>query len=267
VLEKVYIYQQGIHHMVINHWDVDSLLLLENPTLLPQIQEFASKQFARPPLENYTTGEDKRLVERLERHNIQFCGEYHDYEVRWNQSLPTVRKLLMQKWLEELPNTDDLKREYYMGKIMYAWEEKSAYEARGPINGVQVATNGEWINRVRFAYDGTFEDWRPTMCAVNYDDDAYLGEGGVEQDHFLLEEEEQIVQMTTYSDYDGLCGLELSTTSSQHRFWGKKSRDCKRSITNKTFLAYCSGQVITTTSGFYLPLTFHWGQTHPTACS
>ena len=78
VLEKIKILPWGINHMVINHWDVDSLLLLENPSLLPQIQEFALKNFARPPLENFTMGEEERLLERLKRHNVQFRGLHHD---------------------------------------------------------------------------------------------------------------------------------------------------------------------------------------------
>ena len=170
-------------------------------------------------MENCTTGEKERLVERLERHNIQFRGEYHDYEVRWNQSLPTI---------------SELDRQYRDEKILYAWEEKSAYEARGPINGVQVATgedywtDGEKIKRIQFAYDGTFEGWRPTFPwgkARTIDGNTYLGEGSVEQEQFLLEEGERVTQVTTYTHGGNLCGLELSTTSGQHRFWGNKSKE------------------------------------------
>ena len=243
--KKIEVDLDTIQHMVINHWDIDCLLRLENPSLPPQIQSFASEKFARPPMENYSSEEAQRLIQRLKTHNIQFCGEDHDYEIRWNQPLPTL---------------NDLARQSFQQKIRYAWEEKSAYEARGPTNGVQVATDGEWIKRVRFAYGGTFEKWRSTAWNIN---DPYLGEGGVEQEQFLLEEGDQVVQVTTYTagNYMNLCGLEVSTLFNQHRFWGKKSSSCKRSITTNTFLAYCSGEARQVT------LTFHWGQTNPTVCS
>ena len=129
--------QFGIHHMVINHWDVDCLLHLESPDLLPLVQKFASDKFARPPLENYTGGEAERLEERLKMNNIQFRGKHHDYEVRWNQPLPT-RAELKRQWFEE--------------KIEYRWEEKSAYEERGPITGIQVATDGDRIKTVSYTH-------------------------------------------------------------------------------------------------------------------
>ena len=243
--KKIEVDLDTIQHMVINHWDIDCLLRLENPSLPPQIQSFASEKFARPPMENYSSEEAQRLVQRLKTHNIQFCGEDHDYEMRWNQYLPTL---------------NDLTRQSFQQKIRYAWEEKSAYETRGPTNGLQVATYGEWIKRVRFAYGRTFEKWGSTAWNIN---DPYLGEGGVEQEQFLLGEGDQVVQVTTYTagNYMNLCGLEVSTSSNQHRFWGRKSASCKRSITTNTFLAYCSGEARQVT------LTFHWGQTRPTVCS
>ena len=254
LLEKVFnktnVGFSSIQHMIINHWDINCLLQLENEKLLSQIQEFASKNFARPPLENFTSGEAGRLVETLKREKIQFCGRTHDYEVRWNQSLPTQSELM---------------RQYIDEKILYAWEEKSAYNKKGPLNGVQVATDGKQIKRIRFAFSGTFEAWRPmarNRGATN------LGEGGVEQEVFLLGEGERITQVTTYTDaYDYLCGLDLSTTSDRHRLWGKISHCCKKSITKDTFLAYCSGQIQVWAGKVDPRLTFHWGQTYPTANS
>ena len=246
LLEASMDYQPGFHHMVLNHWDVDCLLRLENPDLLPLVQKFASEKFARPPLENYTTGRE-RLVERLKMHNIEFRGEFHDYEVRWNQPLPTKDEVARQ-WEEE--------------KIMYMWEEKSAYEERGQITGVQVATDGVKISKIRFAFKDIFEEWRPTAWTEG---DKYFGEGGVEQDPFLLEEGELVVELTTYTDrYNRLFGLELLTTSGRRVFWGEKSEDCKRSVTKETFLAYCSGGVV---EGDDFSLTFHWEQNKPTPCT
>ena len=240
--------------MVLNHWDVDCLLRLENPDLLPLVQKFASKNFARPPLENYTTGRE-RLVERLKMLNVEFRGENHDYEVRWNQPLPT-KKEVERQWEEE--------------KILYKWEEKSAYEARGQITGIQVAIythrrHGEIIKRIRFAFKQTFEEWRATASTWG---DLYLGEGGEEQDPFLLEEGERVVEVTTYKDYtdrgSNLCGLELLTTSGRRVFWGKKSEYRKRSVTKETFLAFCSGGVVF--GGRCFSLTFHWEQNKATSC-
>ena len=247
LLQTSYVVQEGIQHMLINHWDVDCLLHLENPDLLPLVQKFASEKFARPPLENYTGEEAERLEERLKMNNIQFRGEYHDYEVRWNQPLPT---------------RDEMKRQWNKEKIMYRWEE-NVYEARGQISGVQVATDGEKINRIRFAYKQTFEQWRATAWTRG---DIYWGEGGVEQDPFLLEEGEQVVQLTTHTDslLATLLGLELLTTIGRHVFWGKKSGNCKRSVTKETFLAYCSGGVV---YGDCVSLTFHWEQNKPTPCT
>ena len=180
-------------------------------------------------------------------HNIEFRGECHDYEVRWNQPLPT-RDELDRQWKEE--------------KIWYKWEEKSAYEEKGPITGIQVATDGEKIKRIRFAFNKTFEEWRATAYSEG---ETYWGEGGVEQDPFLLEEGEQVVETTTYSYLsDDLSGLELLTTSGRRVFWGEKSENCKRSATKETFLAYCSGGVV---YGSQLSLTFHWEQNTPTPCT
>ena len=236
--------------MVLNHWDVDCLLRLENPDLLPLIKNFASKKFARPPLENYTTGRE-RLLERLKVHNIEFRGDFHDYEVRWNQPI------------QSLPTWDELERHWNEEKIMYKWEEKSAYEARGQITGIQVATDGEKIKRIRFAFKQTFEEWRATAWTEG---DTYLGEGGEEQDPFLLEEGERVVEVTTYTDDNAfnLWGLELLTTSGRRVFWGKKIGNYKRSVTKETFLAFCSGGVI---DGNRFSLTFHWEQNKPTPSS
>ena len=86
----------------------------------------------------------------------------------------------------------------------------------------------------------------------------------MEQDPFLLEEGEQVVELTTYQTGIGLYGLELLTTSGRRVFWGKKSGDCKRSVTKETFLAFCSGGVV---FGGRFSLTFHWEQNKPTPCS
>ena len=144
-------------------------------------------------------------------------------------------------------------------------EEKSAYEARGQITGIQVAMDNNLIKRIRFAFKHTFEEWRATTWAEG---DTYLGEGGEEQDPFLLEEGERVVEVTTYTDdvEENLKGLELVTTSGRVVFWGKKSGDCKRSVTKEAFLAFCSGGVM----GFVSPrfsLTFHWEQNKPTSCT
>ena len=252
----------GIQHMLLNHWDVDSLLRLESPELLPIVQKFASEKFDQLPLENYTGGEAERLVERLKKHRR---GVRHDHEVRWNQPLPT-RAEMRRQWEEE--------------KIMYRWEEKSAYEESGPITGIQVAIkqfNDQWgeaamagwkIMRIRFAFNKTFEEWRATSLPGDQGD--YWGEGGVEQDPFLLEEGEQVVEVTTYTgsyeltDTSRLVGLELLTTSGRRVFWGKKSEWCNRSVTKETFLAYCSGGVV---GGVYFSLIFHWEQNKPTPCT
>ena len=241
LMEASMVVQSSVHHMVLNHWDVDCLLRLENPDLLPLIQKFASEKFDRPPLENYTTGRE-RLVERLEMNNIEFRGKYHDYEARWNQPLPTK---------------DELWRQWKKEKILYRWEEKFAYDGRGQITGIQVATDGVKIKRIRFAFKQTFEEWRVMGWSK---DDTYLGEGGEEQDPFLLEEGERVAEVTTYHFRSDLCGLELLTTSGRCVFWGKKSDDCKRSVTKETFLAFCSGGVVL---GDCLSLTFHWEQNKP----
>ena len=145
---------------------------------------------------------------------------------------------------------------------MYQWEEKLAYEKRGQITGIQVATDGEKIKRIRFAFNQTFEEWRATAWSEG---DTYWGEGGVEQDPFLLEEGELVVELTTYTgSYAHLLGLELLTTSGRRVFWGKKSERCKRSVTKETFLAYCSGGVV---RGRFSSLTFHWEQNKPTPCT
>ena len=121
---------------------------------------------------------------------------------------------------------------------MYMWEEKSAYEERGPITGVQVETDGKKINRIKFAFNHIFEAWRATAWTRG---DKYMGEEGVEEDQLLLEEGEQVVEVTTYTDRGygqiDLCGLELFTSSDRRVIWGKRSGDCKRSVTKETFLA------------------------------
>ena len=149
-----------------------------------------------------------------------------------------------------------MKRQEDEEKILYKWEEKSAYEARGQITGIQVATDGEKIKRIRFAFKQTFEEWRATAWTEG---DTYLGEGGEEQDPFLLEEGERVVEVTTYVGYSNLYGLELLTTSGRRVFWGKKSGYCKRSVTKETFLAFCSGGVLLDLNEEYrLSLAFHW---------
>ena len=178
--------------------------------------------------------------------NIEFRGKYHDYQVRWNQPLPT---------------RDELERQWEEEKIWYRWEEKSAYEERGPITGIQVATDQqdpgcEWINRIRFAFNHTFEEWRATPGIRG------VGQEGQEEDPFLLEEGEQVVEVKTYKERLGLglCGLELVTTSGRRVFFGRKDDcNCKTSVTKETFLAYCSGG--------HFSLTFHWEQNKPTPCT
>ena len=59
LLETAVLQPGGVRHMLINHWDVDCLLRLEKPDLKPLIQKFVSKEFNRPPLENYTRGENE----------------------------------------------------------------------------------------------------------------------------------------------------------------------------------------------------------------
>ena len=115
--------------------------------------------------------------------------------------------------------------------------------------------------RIRFAFKHTFEKWRATAWNMG---EIYLGEGGVEQDQFLPEEGEQVVEVTTYEYGLDLCGLELVTTSGRRVFWGEKNEFCKRSVTKETFLAYCSGGVV-----WYdqFSLTFHWEQNKPTPCN
>merc|ERR1711997_686481 len=43
LLKTSSVHPVGIHHMVLNHWDIDCLLLLENPDLLPLVQKFSSE--------------------------------------------------------------------------------------------------------------------------------------------------------------------------------------------------------------------------------
>ena len=66
--------------------------------------------------------------------------------------------------------------------------------------GVQVKTYGQWIKRIKFAYKHTFEEWRAGAWDWN-EGKLYWGEGGMEQDPFLLEEEEQAVEVTTHLTY------------------------------------------------------------------
>ena len=130
---------------------------------------------------------------------------------------------------------------------------------------IQVAREGELINRVRFAYKQQFEDWRAT---------SYMEKGGVEQEQFLLKDQELVVEVTTYaSESDSsltafmLCGLEVCTSSGRCVFWGKESTRCKKSVTKDTFLAFCSGGMEATLEGSKFPfLTFHWHQNKPTIC-
>merc|ERR1712107_911370 len=99
---------------------------------------------------------------------------------------------------------------------------------RGPTNGVQVPVEGELINRVRFAYNGQFEDWRET---------GYNGRGESES------------PLTGFS----LCGLELSTSTGRRMIWGQESSRCKRSVTKNTFLAFCSGGIEAPLAGGEFP--------------
>ena len=255
LLKSSSITHKGTCHMVINHWDIDCLLRLKRSDLVPLIQKFASEEFNWPPLENYTGGEAERLVERLKIHDIKFHDKYHDYKVRWNQPLPPQ---------------SEMERQWYEEKIWYRWEEKSAYEARSPITGIQVATDGrqkdvKCIKRIRFAYNHAFEEWRATSWTEG---DKLWGEGGEEQDPFLLEEGEHFVEVVSYvtftSGLSNLCGLELRTTSGRRLFWGKKTPFCTRSVTKETFLAYCSGGIM---YGRFFSLTFHWEQNKPTLCA
>ena len=217
--------------MVVNHWDVDCMLRLENPHLLHLVRGFASQLFDEPPLENYTEGEAERLVKMLKMQNIKFDGNE---------------------------------------KIRQRWDEKSMYEERGPISGIQVATDGrqkdvKCIKRIRFAYNHAFEEWRATSWTEG---DKLWGEGGEEQDPFYLEEGEHFVEVASYvtftSGLSNLCGLELRTTSGRRLFWGKKTPFCTRSVTKETFLAYCSGGIM---YGKFFSLTFHWEQNKPTLCA
>ena len=130
----------------------------------------------------------------------------------------------------------------------------------------QVALEGELINRVRFAYNGQFEDWRET---------GYNSRRGEEQEPFFLQVQEKIVQVTTYASESespltgfSLCGLELSTSTDRSMSWGQESSRCKRSVTKDTFLAFCSGGIEAPLAGGEFPfLTFHWMQNKPTVCN
>ena len=64
LLETAILQPGRVRHMVINHWDIDCLLRLQRSDLKPLIQKFVSKEFNRPPLENYTGGsvEDYNVV-------------------------------------------------------------------------------------------------------------------------------------------------------------------------------------------------------------
>ena len=102
-----------------------------------------------------------------------------------------------------------------------------------------------------------------------------MGKGGVELEKFLLEDQELVVEVTTFaSESDSsltafmLCGLELLTTSGRRVFWGKESTRRKKSVTKDTFLAFCSGGMEAPLEGGKFPfLTFHWGQNKPTSCT
>ena len=60
LLETAILQPGCVRHMVINHWDIDCLLRLERADLKPLIQKFVSKEFNRPPLENYTGGSPRQ---------------------------------------------------------------------------------------------------------------------------------------------------------------------------------------------------------------
>ena len=60
LLETAILQPGRVRHMVINHWDIDCLLRLERADLKPLIQKFVSKEFNRPPLENYTGGSPRQ---------------------------------------------------------------------------------------------------------------------------------------------------------------------------------------------------------------
>ena len=203
------------------------------------IQEFSNQKFNWPPLENFTGTEAQALEDRLKRNCITFPGGYFVYKTRWN---------------EPLPNRDELQRQWGFEKIWHCWEEKTAYESRGSVTGIQVATDGGLIKRVRFAYKQIFEEWRATSWAKT---DEFLGEGGKEQDPLLLEAGEQVVEVTTYTvgnSFD-LSGLEMLTSAGRQVSWGKNSKERKRSVTKDTALAFCSGGVV---GGEHFCLTFHW---------
>ena len=166
---------------------------------MPTSVIFFSLPFSKstPPLENYTGWEAERLVERLKKYDI----EYPDYKVWWNQPLPT--------WDE---------KERHWRKTRYRWEEKSAYEERGPITSIQVATD-LWIKRIRFVFNHTFEEWRATA-----------GSGGAEGEVPFLKSRLFGLQLT-YSPWKHFKFVWVGVVDNISRrriFWGRKSEDCKR---------------------------------------
>ena len=231
----------GVHHLLVNHGDLACLLQLERPELLPLIKKFASKLCARPFLENYTEEEGARLMAKLQMNGIKLRGE-DGVQVQWNQTIPPKSECNRLTW--------------------FGWHERSAYEERGHVTGVQVVTDGELIKRIRFSYLHTFEKWRPTTGLA---EDSNLTED-TEEGQFRLADGEYIIEVRTYTIKKSpkLCGIEVLASSGRQAFWGKRSQDCMKSLMKDVFLAYCSGGGNHGDGNFHL--IFHWGRDKSTCC-
>ena len=233
----------GVHHLLVNHGDLDCLLRLERPELLPLLQRFASKMCPRTFLENYTEDEGARLLAKLRMNDIKLRGE-DGVEVQWNQTIPPRSECSRHIW--------------------FGWHERSAYEERGHVTGVQVETDGELIQKIRFSYHHTFEKWRLTTGLA--EDSNHCEDQDTEEDKFLLADGERIVEVTTFTIKGSpkLCGIEVLTGSGRQAFWGKRTQDCMKSVMKGVFLAYCSGGGNHGDGNYHL--IFHWGRNRSSCC-
>ena len=198
----------------------------------------------RPFLENYTKDEEERVLAKLQMNDIKFRGE-DGVEVLWNQTIPPRSECSRHIW--------------------FGWHERSAFEEIGPVTGVQVKTDGEVIQKIRFAYNHTFKKWRSTNGLAEDSNDCSLDSD--EEDKFLLADKERIVEVTTYTIKKSpkLCGVEIFTDSGRQHLWGKRTQDCMKSVMKEVFLAYCSGGGNHGDGNFHL--IFHWGQNRSSCCN
>ena len=132
------------------------------------------------------------------------------------------------------------------------WSDGECYHhEKKRLTGIQVAVNSlNRISRLRVAFDNEeWGSWRET---------AYESGTPVEQPALLLQEGEEIIGATTYTNGEGwLSSLELTLSTGRRQFWGStETRNTTRikSVLEESKLAYLSGG----TDGSVYQLTFHW---------